>query len=209
MKVHQVCWNRESKHILRFNTLSCFKCLNRDCVHGFFLKRIEYEVADSISKLQSIFQISLNDYNILKYVTFVPQMTENVSSQDEKEEFEVNTSSTPPIEVAPSSAQNYLQSTKTDIELNVGDWVVAQYSLDCNLNGFLKYVAQVIEKRNGEYLLDCLRTKRTKDFKGYIYCYPDVRDNETWVKRENILFRVESPSKWQRALKFTIDVTKL
>ena len=46
MKVHQILWHLGEPNILRLNSLSCFDCIGRDCVHGFHFKQICYGSQD-------------------------------------------------------------------------------------------------------------------------------------------------------------------
>ena len=90
--------------------------------------------------------------------------------------------------------------------LKIGEWVVAQFELANKKSHSFKYVAQIeaINDVTNEFRLDCLRPKITRSDSGYIYTYPNIRDKDTFVKKCDIIRRLENPVKCQRALKFSV-----
>jgi hypothetical protein len=92
--------------------------------------------------------------------------------------------------------------------LQVGDWVIAQFPLDNGKPGSLKFVAQICEQltihNKTNFRLDCLRAKNTKKDPGFIFTFPAVRDNQGIVPVEDIIKKLNPPVPSQRALKFDI-----
>jgi hypothetical protein len=96
-----------------------------------------------------------------------------------------------------------------------GDWVVVQFMSD-DLKTYLKFIAQILrvnkpddDKEEEVFRVDCLRPKRTKEHQGFIYRYPDVRDNKSCCLFSQILYKLNPPENWQRCLKFDVSCTDL
>lgn len=92
-------------------------------------------------------------------------------------------------------------------DIAVGDWAVIQFPLQNTKDGSKSFIGKVLEKKNDEYRFDCLRKKISTEFPGYVYSYPQVRDDETWFSRAQISYLVSDPEPYGRGLlKFTVNV---
>ena len=116
-------------------------------------------------------------------------------------------------QVEKANASNSVEKPQS-VEYNVGDWAIVQFPIENKKNGFLQYVAQVVEKEEKRYRVDCLRLKSTRNFSGYIYTTPPIRnedpfarDNETWVVLSQLKCKLDPPEPYQRALKFNVFVS--
>jgi hypothetical protein len=185
MKTHQVRWSRARENELQFNTLSCFDCPNQ-CDH-YFLRDATYPV-DSNSDSSSEKEMS-------KHTSLNVVSTDDLSSS----------SLYSPNGSTLSKESSPLNDSKVDI--SVDDWVVVQFSYE-NKNGGKKYIGKVVELSGSEYQISFLRPKITKEYKGYIFVFPNILDIVQCV-REQILYKIEPPQKWQRALKFCVHEDKL
>lgn len=84
--------------------------------------------------------------------------------------------------------------------LAVGEWAVIQF-------GLKQFVGELLEKKDAEFRFDCLCKKNTKEFQGFIYQYPNVRDNQTWLTHSQILYHIPPPEPYRRGLfKCSVDV---
>ena len=93
--------------------------------------------------------------------------------------------------------------------LEQGVWVIVQYPYE-NQRGYRRYIGQILDiSMEDGYLLDYVRPKNTKNENGYIYTFPNIRDNENWCQRTQIIKKIEPPILWQRSLKFCVHCDKL
>lgn len=85
------------------------------------------------------------------------------------------------------------------------DWVVAQFPL-VDMGGYKKYIAKILQVQQSgaekRFLVDCMRPKESREHNGFIYKFPNIRDDETYCKESNILYKLNPPELWQRYLKF-------
>jgi len=90
-------------------------------------------------------------------------------------------------------------------KFTVGEWVVARFQHYANPTVFSNYVAQIIEiyEDEGELRVNCMRYKKTKEHDGFVYTFPNVRDDPL-IKKCDIVCKLPEPVKWQRCLRFTI-----
>lgn len=106
-------------------------------------------------------------------------------------------------------AMNGIVTQSVDLStIEVNDWLIVRYPLDNKESCYKQYIGQVIEKLEGKFRMDCLRSKRTTQFSGYVFHRPNVPDNETWVDVTQIVSKVDEPEKYQRALKFNVSFTE-
>lgn len=71
------------------------------------------------------------------------------------------------------------------------------------------FIGQIIKKTNNGYLGTFLRKKNTRDFNGYIYFFPNVKD-EFEFQFEQIIGKLDNPTPYNRGLlKFKLDFKSL
>ena len=89
---------------------------------------------------------------------------------------------------------------------NVDDWVVVKFPIDDNPNLERRYIGQIlsIDAEQNSYRVESLHPKMTKKESGYIYTYPNVRDDNNDCDLSQLLYKIENPTKFQRAFKFAV-----
>lgn len=104
-----------------------------------------------------------------------------------------------------------IQDNKEVIE---GDWYLVGFNSTSNKSSTSKvnytyFIGQIIKKTNDGYLGTFLRKKNTRDFNGYIYCFPNVKD-EFEFQFEQIIGKLDNPTPYNCGLlKFKLDFKSL
>jgi hypothetical protein len=91
-------------------------------------------------------------------------------------------------------------SLNREVDLRPEDWVVVKYDLE-EEKGERKWIGRIIDVEQSAYRITFLRPKRTKLHSGYIYQYLAKEDSDT-VSKEQILYVLPPPERFQRCLKF-------
>ncbi len=125
------------------------------------------------------------------------------------EELEKGNDSTPPglnddIEIGVDAGDSVQNSEGTEnYTFKKHEWVVVKYHIQ-EQRVERKWIGKILEINTdvNTFLITFLRPKRTKQYSGYIYQYPEVKDEDA-VSREQILYVLPPPEDYQRCLKFT------
>jgi len=158
---------------------------------------------------------------------------ETVSSEEEINE--LNTSSTSDSNISSDNIETNINQNNGSTEVYVvknekvfknvhpiqhnkdvieDDWYLVGFNSTSNKPSTSKvhytyFIGQIIKKTNGGYLGTFLRKKNTRDFNGYIYCFPNVKD-EFEFQFEQIIGKLDSPTPYNRGLlKFKLDFKSL
>ncbi|KAE9542450.1 hypothetical protein AGLY_003311 [Aphis glycines] len=104
-----------------------------------------------------------------------------------------------------------IQHNKDVIE---DDWYLIGFNSTSNKPSTSKvhytyFIGQIIKKNIDGYLGTFLRKKNTRDFNGYIYCFPNVKD-EFEFQFEQIIGKLDNQTPYNRGLlKFKLDFKSL
>lgn len=94
------------------------------------------------------------------------------------------------------------------------DWYLVSFNSTSNKPSTSKvhytyFIGQIIKKTNDGYLGTFLRKKITRDFNGYIYCFPNIKD-EFEFQFEQIIGKLDKPTPYNRGLlQFKLDFRTL
>lgn len=94
------------------------------------------------------------------------------------------------------------------------DWYLVSFNSTPNKPSTSKvhytyFIGQIVKKTNDGYLGTFLRKKITRDFNGYIYCFPNVKD-EFEFQFEQIIGKLDKPTPYNRGLlQFKLDFKTL
>jgi hypothetical protein len=115
------------------------------------------------------------------------------------------------IPVAVSLRESNATSTHSnEDEFKVSDWVVVKYSMLKQKNTYRKFLGRIlgINEERTMFHITFVRNKRTRQHNGYVYYYPYDPDEDD-CHRDDILYKVEPPTEFQRGLKFSTNVNSL
>ena len=92
--------------------------------------------------------------------------------------------------------------------ISEGDWAVVRFKMQESRQE-RRWIGKIMRvNENDTYLMNFVRDKRTRQHSGFIYLYPHEPDDYT-VYKTQILYKVEAPTVYQRALKFNVNTSEL
>lgn len=83
-------------------------------------------------------------------------------------------------------------------EVAIGEWIVVTFQENKKVKN-KKFLGKIKRVRKGRFLVDFVRTKMTRDCKGYIYSYPLVKD-VSYINFNQIEGIVCPPTIYQKGL---------
>lgn len=139
-----------------------------------------------------------------------PEEDNEESEVDGNKNYEVESEQKEPIIIMHGKTFKNIYPIKSESDILTDDWFLVSFVTNSKKPSSSKidykyYVGQVIRKKNKTYEGTFLRSKRTRDDNGFIYCFPDVKD-EYEFQYEQVDGRLDKPTVYKRGLlKFQLD----
>lgn len=176
-------------------------------------KRTKLNVEPGMS-VETITSENEDDPELVKEVEDMEEDKEKSFSHTNSSIYEVDSVEKPAFVKMHGKIFQNVYPIKSKSEILTDDWFVISFQINPKQPSSSKicykyYVGQVIEKNDDIYKGTFLRGKSTREDNGFIYCFPNVKD-QCEFECDQVVGRLDKPTVYKRGLlKFQLDFKTL